>query len=125
MELKEPTTYKWQLDKIRSRGCVIDDEDLCYDALKKLNYYRFTAYFLPFRNPDETYEPGILFSRIYRIYQFDRHLRNLIFAVIEEVEIFLRSTIAYFHAHKYGKLGYENASAFNQKHSPSLLINRQ
>lgn len=59
------------------------------------------------------YLPGTDFNKIY---EFNRKIRNLLFAAIEEVEIYLRSQFAYFHAHKYGVTGYLIASNFNTKH---------
>ena len=60
--------------------------------------------------------PGTDFNTVYQIYEFDRKLRNLIFAAIEEVEIYLRAKFAYYHAHKYGVLGYMDAANYNQRH---------
>jgi abortive infection bacteriophage resistance protein len=80
------------------------------------NYYRLSAYFLPFKKADGNYIPGTDFNTVYQIYEFDRKLRNLIFAAIEEVEIYLRAKFAYYHAHKYGALGYMDAANYNQRH---------
>ncbi len=62
------------------------------------------------------YSPGITFERIVHIYGFDRRLRHLIFAAIEDVEIHLRSAFSYYHAHKYGAEGYLVGGNFSDKH---------
>lgn len=49
---------------------------------------------------------GLSFDRVLSIYEFDRKLHGILFSALEETEIFIRSKIAYFHAHKYGALGY-------------------
>jgi abortive infection bacteriophage resistance protein len=108
VQLKPPTTYSWQLEKLRSRGCQISDIPLCEKVLSRINYYRLSAYFLPSQKTNGDYIPGTDFNMVYQIYEFDRKLRNLIFAAIEEVEIYLRSKFAYYHAHKYGAFGYMN-----------------
>lgn len=59
---------------------------------------------------------GTSFAAVSRIYEFDRKLRNLLFSTIEEIEIYLRTQFAYYHAHKYGPLGYLNPDNFNQNH---------
>ncbi len=110
---KKATTYDEQIALLRKHGAVIVDEAFCKEKLAQLNYYRFTAYFLPFRKGDGTYFPGTSFHRVYRIYEFDRKLRGLLFSAIEEIEIFLRSKTAYFHAHKYGPHGYLNPNNFS------------
>jgi abortive infection bacteriophage resistance protein len=115
-QLKPPTTYSQQREKLCSRGCLISDIPLCENILSRINYYRLSAYFLPFKKADGNYLPGTDFNTVYQIYEFDRKLRNLLFAAIEEVEIYLRAKFAYYHAHKYGVLGYMNAANYNKMH---------
>ncbi len=122
MQAKEPTTYKQQIEKIRSRGCFISDESVCEEILSKVNYYRFSAYFLPFKAIDDNYLPGTQFNTIYRIYEFDRKLRNILFFAIEKIEIYLKAQFAYYHAHKYGALGYMNSSNYNTQHKHSKFL---
>jgi abortive infection bacteriophage resistance protein len=86
--------------------------------LKNIGYYRLSAYFLPFKRDDDNYTEGLSFERVYHIYEFDRKLRNLLFAAIEVIEVSLRARIAYFHSEKYGPLGYLNPATFNNKHKP-------
>jgi abortive infection bacteriophage resistance protein len=115
-QLKLPTTYNQQLEKLRSRGCHISDISLCEEILSRINYYRLSAYFLPFRKDDGNYEPGTDFNVVYQIYEFDRKLRGLLFTAIEEVEVYLRAKFAYYHAQKYGALGYMDAANYNKWH---------
>jgi len=115
-QLKPPTTYDQQIEKLRSRGCQVTDVSFCTKVLSQINYYRLSAYFLPFKKSDGNYLPGTDFKDIYQIYEFDRELRNLLFAAIEEVEIYLRAQFAYFHAHKYGATGYLNIVNYNARH---------
>jgi abortive infection bacteriophage resistance protein len=115
-QIKQPTSYEKQIEKLRKRGCLITDEPFCKDILARINYYRFSAYFLPFKQPDGNYLPDTNFTSIYRIYEFDRKMRSIIFSAIEEIEIFLRAKFAYYHAHTYGALGYMDAAIYNNKH---------
>jgi abortive infection bacteriophage resistance protein len=114
--LKVSTTYDQQIEKLRKRGCQIPDASFCTQILSQVNYYRLSAYFLPFKKNDGTYLLGTDFNAVYEIYEFDRHLRNLLFSAIEEVETNLRTKFAYYHAHEYGPTGYLNATNYNQKH---------
>jgi len=115
-ELKPPITYEQQIEKLRSRGCRVTDDSFCAEVLSRINYYRLSAYLLPFKKNDGNYLPDTDFNAVYQIYEFDRYLRNLIFAAIEEVEIYLRAKFAYYHAHKYGATGYLDAANYNSKH---------
>lgn len=106
MDVKKPTTYEEQLNKLKERGCIVEDEKQALEVLKNVNYYRLTAYFLSFQKTDKTYFEGTTFENVYNVYEFDRKLRNLIFSVLEEIEILLRTRLAYYFSHKYGALGY-------------------
>ena len=114
--IKNPTTYEQQLAKLKSRGCMTKDDAFCIAVLKTVNYYRLSAYFLPFKKNDDTYVGGTSFEQVFNIYEFDRKLRRIIFSAIEEIEVFTRAAFAYFHAHKYGDVGYFNEKNYSAKH---------
>ena len=122
-EIKQHRTYDEQINKLLDRGCVIADMDACKDILKNVGYYRLSAYFLPFKNQDGSYENGLSFERVYHIYEFDRELRNILFAALEVIEISFNARLAYWHSKKYGPLGYLNATSFNSKHHPEKFKN--
>lgn len=115
-DLKEPATYEEQINILQKRGIIISDKKKCRDKLADINFYRLKAYSLPFRNADGSYMSGTMFARVCNLYEFDRKLRRLVFSAIEEVEIFLRARISYFHVHKYGAEGYLNPKHFSTKH---------
>ena len=124
-QLKPPITFDEQVDKLRNRGCLINDMAFCKEVLAKTNYYRFTAYFLPFRNKDDdNYLHGTAFDTIYQIYEFDRKMRNTLFKAIEETEINLRTKLTYFHAHKFGADGYMDKMNYNNEHDHDKFIKR-
>ena len=122
MELKPAKTFQEQVSMLKSHGCIIEDEATCIDFLNKVNYYRLTAYFLPFRNADQTYKEETTFERIKMIYEFDQWLRLLIFAVVEEIEVYTRTRLAYYHGHKYGPHGYWKAENFSSAHNHDHFI---
>ena len=115
-DVKEPKTYEEQIAILRSHGCIIDDEADCKEKLSTIGYYRLSAYFLPFKQNDGTYVNGTNFTTVFRIYEFDRKLRHLLFSAIDVVEVYLRTTLSYYHSARYGPLGYKDASNFKSKH---------
>jgi abortive infection bacteriophage resistance protein len=111
--LKPATTIQEQIRILRERGLTIEDDSYAQDILGKVNYYRLTAYMLPFKDTvNNNYRPGTNFNRICRIYEFDQKLRNIMLYTIEPIEILLRTKIAYYHAFKYGAEGYTNPDNF-------------
>lgn len=121
-EIKKATTYDEQLRILSSRGVVIDDPARCKAALEAINYYRFTAYFLPFKKPTGEYETGTSFLRVHRLYEFDRKLRRILFSALEEVEISLRAKISYYHAHKYGPTGYLDPANYKLQYNHTQFL---
>lgn len=113
LPLKPPTTFEEQLAILRKHGLIIEDMDCARILLSKVNYYRFSAYLLPFRDEKtKKYKPSTSFNQIYKIYEFDRRLRALLQAIIEPIEILLKTRIAYYHAHTYGPEAYTNSAHF-------------
>lgn len=124
MELKGPKTYEEQVKLIKAKGFVIPDEKECIEFLKKANYYRLSAYFLPYRKKNGTFFEGISFSRIQRIYEFDSRIRSLIFETIEDIELYLRTQLAYYNAHKYGALGYLGKEMYSDRHNEQKFLQK-
>lgn len=122
MEVKQPTTYSEQIEILKNRGCCIENEEKCKAFISRVNYYRLTAYFLPFKEHDDKYISGTSLEQIFSIYDFDRKLRNIIFSVVEEIEIGLRAQLAYYHAHKYGSEGYTDPGNFDKKHNHAKFV---
>ena len=124
MEVKRPTTLDEQIEKLKERGCIIGDEGYAKQVLGQINYYRLTAYFLPFTNNKGRYHANTTFNIVHRTYLFDSQLRSLVFSVIEKIELYFRSQIAYYHAHKYGALGYMNEGYYSHKHDHKKFCER-
>lgn len=122
MCIKSPTSFEEQLNKIKSRGCIVQDDSFALEVLERINYYRLTAYFLPFKTNTDVYKPGTDFYIVYRIHEFDRELRNILLPIIEEIELKLRSQLSYYHSRRYGALGYLSQQNFNRKHQHDRFI---
>lgn len=123
MEVKKPTTYNEQVEYLRDKGIVVRDETACKAFLNKVNYYRISGYFLPVFNRRED-KSEITFDDIQMIYDFDCELRHLTLIIIERIEIYLRSQLSYYHAHKYGATGYLKKDNYNDKHLHLDFIKR-
>ena len=109
--------------KVKEKGFLIskEQEQECIEFLQKTNYYRLSAYFLPFRKKDGEFFTGTSFSRIQKIYEFDGLLRGLIFSTIEEIEVHIRTQLAYYVAHKFGALGYLSTKMFSNNHNKEIF----
>jgi abortive infection bacteriophage resistance protein len=97
---KQPLSIQQQIDKLKYRGLIIDDESVASSYLSNISYYRLRAYTYPFQCNDEDEDhhfmrEDIHFKDIIDLYCFDRRLRALIFNAIEKIEIAIRTKIVY------------------------------
>ena len=93
---------------------IFRDELQAYDLLKNISYYRLKGYW--WDTLDETtlntFQPGTCFEDIMERYDFDRHLRQILFGGIEQIEIAVRTKMIYFLSIAYGELWYLNPALF-------------
>ena len=59
MDVKKPATFQEQLQKLKDRGCIIEDESFAMEVLKNINYYRLSAYFIPFKKDENSFRSVI------------------------------------------------------------------
>ncbi|MED9917120.1 MAG: Abi family protein, partial [[Eubacterium] siraeum] len=121
---KTPATIKQQIEILRQRGCIIDDEEYARKCLTNINYYRLAYYFAPFLERKGKYRDGTTFEQIMKVYDFDRVLRRMLMTYLEEIEISMRAIISNYHAMKYGALGYLNASGFDPHHNHQAFLSK-
>jgi len=120
--MKPETTIKQQIEILKSRSCIIDDNEFAEYILSHINYYRLSAYLLPYKSDNYTsYEENTNFSKIYKTYEFDRKMRKIVFVAVEEIEIDFRTRISYYFAHKYGAEGYLDPNNYNEKHNHEIF----
>jgi len=123
--IKKPKTFDELVTILKSKNIIIADDSTAKAFLNCVNYYLFSGYFLPFQvNGQGPLFPNIELERLIAIYEFDEQLRNLIAGAVDEIEIFLRTQLSYYHAHKYGEEGYMDAANYNLKHNHPSFINR-
>ncbi|MGP1393400.1 MAG: Abi family protein [Candidatus Cryptobacteroides sp.] len=113
---KPALTYQQQIDLLKSRNLLIDDEARVKRPLTNVSYYRLSAYMVPFRKAasdgtlTDEFCTGTSWDDVYALYKFDRKLRLLVFDAIERIEIALRTQLIYQLSHKYGSHWQNNAA---------------
>ncbi len=118
MELKKPTTYDQQVELLKNKGIVIENEESCKRFLSRVNYYHFSGYVLPYMNRKENKcREQIGFESLLGVYNFDVELRNLVAITVERIELYIRTTISNYHVLKYGAEGYIDPNTFGNKHN--------
>ena len=124
MDVKDFKNIDEQLNIMKKHGCTIENNKFAYNVLKNMSYYRLSSYFIPFKDERGMFLPETTFDKIYNNYSFDHRLRNLVIALIEKIELKMKCKISYYHAEKYGPLGYLSEKCFNDKFDKEYLENR-
>jgi len=85
-----------QLAKLKARGLIVADDNYAEHYLRYVDYYRLSAYTLPFQDGlanGKPFKSGTTFDHVLELYRFDRDLRLLVLDAIERTEIALRSVM--------------------------------
>ena len=81
---------------LKSRGLHIEDDARTENFIRRIGYYRFSAYLYPLLalpKENHVFKPETAFNQALDMYRFDRHLRLLMFNEIEKIEVAVRSAI--------------------------------
>lgn len=103
---KQYKTIEELIEILKERGCIISDVSFARETLSKINYYRLTAYLLPFKDKEskeERYLPKTIFEKIVGLHEFDRKLRSLLLQAIDCIEITLRARLARVHVKNHNR----------------------
>jgi abortive infection bacteriophage resistance protein len=100
-------TYEKQLDLLKARGLTVTDDAAALAYLKRIGYYRLSAYWYSFRKPDargtkervlsrkDEFVAGTTFQQAVELYVFDKKLRMLVMDAIERIEVAVRVELAH------------------------------
>ena len=105
MELKPALNYKEQILKLKDdHNLLISDDKFAEEILKKVNYYRLSGYGIGLKKSDnkEHYKDHISIEHLFNLYCFDSQFKNNLMRTIEQIEIELRTQIAYHLSITYG-----------------------
>jgi len=114
---KPPLTIAQQIQTLKDRGLIIEDEERASRYLSFISLYRFRAYTYAYQDNkslDHTFYSGVTFDKVLQTYLFDRKFRLLIFDAIERIEIALRTQIIYQYSINHGSNWYENNKLFRK-----------
>jgi len=103
---KPPLSFEQQAELLFSRGLLADREQLIR-RLRATSYFRLSGYLYPYRVPEsDLFQPGTTLDHIWKLYSFDQRLRTLLLDVIEAIEVYVRTQLAYQFAHDFGPFAY-------------------
>lgn len=111
--IKPPTSLPDQLQRLSDRGLHVADRDHAVHVLERISYYRLSAYWAPFKQSDDVFEPGADFDTVLALYEFDRKLRLAVMDAIERVEIAVRTAIIHELSQAHGTFAHLDYDHFH------------
>lgn len=130
-QAKQWMSFSDQLQLLKSRGLIVENEKAALDYLRRIGLYRLSGYWYPFRklkvNPDghsfreDDFLTDSRFEDGVRLYVFDKKLRLLALDALERIELAVRVDIAYLlgeketFAHKNSSLFHPNFTKANPR----------
>ena len=117
-----------QIFLLKSRGMLFRDENAAPHFLQNISYYRLKGYWwdLQAERVIHTFQPQTYFEDVVDRYNFDRHLRLILFDAVERIEIALRTQMIYHLSLAYGPCWYQDFKLFTDpvwlaKHLDTLM----
>ncbi len=120
MKVKQFKTLDEQIEILKYKGLIINDEEYAKQVLLRENYFFLSGYRHVFMRPDDPkkYIEGATFEELYSLFLFDRQFRNIIFKNLLIIENNLKSIISYRLSKKYGYKEHDYLKPKNFDTSP-------
>ncbi len=127
MGTKQFKSLDEQIQILRYKGLIINDEKLTKEILFRENYFFLSGYRHLFMksSKDKTFLAGTTFEELYSLFLFDRNFRYILFKNLLVVENNMKSMISYQLSKKYGykEKDYLNPKNFVRDSSKTKQIN--
>ena len=96
-------SFQQQLNSLKAKDMLIDNEVAALSYLERVGYYRLSGYWYPFRQFDDKstnkrlslFVDDTHFKHIVELYVFDKNLRLLALDALERIEMAVRVDIAH------------------------------
>ena len=119
-------TIEEQLEILKNKALIIEEENEVKEILLKENYFFIMGYRHVFLKSerDKKFIAGTTFNEIYSLFTFDRNFRNIIFKNVLVIENQLKSVISYQLSRKYGyrEKDYLNPKNFTDNHEKARRV---
>lgn len=118
-----PLSVTEQIENLKSIGLIVNDEEKAISFLNDVSYFRvIKAFSLGLKPKNGNYYDGVTFEQIIDLYKFNSHFRQILFVIIERIEVNLRCRLANYFSSKYGVLGYENPENFKNSEYHNIFL---
>lgn len=115
---KQAMSLAQQIETLKQRGLIIDDEQEAVKRLRFISYFRLAEYWQLMEEPigsghsKHTFRPESHFSTALSYYDFDSELKTIIFAAIQRIEIAVRSSVILHFSMQFGPFWFMDEGVF-------------
>lgn len=111
---KTALSYADQLQQLKSRGLIIENEPKALHLLEAISYYRLSGYWYPLLSNKQSHQfkETASFETAFSMYKFDRELRLFVLRELEKIEVAVRAKMIYVLSKKLGPFWYLDSSNF-------------
>lgn len=109
---KQLLTLQQQIDILKQRGLVIDNEAEAAAILDTISYFRLAGYWrlMEADKQQHIFKPGSCFSRAVALYHFDEELRLLVFSAIQCIEVAVRARLIRLFSERHGAFWFMDSA---------------
>ncbi len=108
-----PMTVEEQIQNLLDKKLMIQDVGYAKELLNDVSYFRIMkAFSLGLKQKNGDYYQGVTFEQIVELYKFNCKFRQMLFTLIERIEVNLRCRLANHFSARYGVLGYLDSANF-------------
>ena len=113
---KQPITLAEQINILKQRGLIFEDEEQAIAVLNHISYFRLASYWRVMEENSRIhrFRNGSRFSSVLTLYNFDSELRSLVFNALQHIEIASRTKINQHFAMTYGSFWFMDSSLASQ-----------
>ena len=101
---KPPLSYLDQLKLLKSRGLCVENDAKALHLLEHIGYYRLSGYWyslLTQPKADHKFKEHASLNTAFKLYCFDRELRQLVLGEIEKIEVAVKSQMIHVLSHAF------------------------
>lgn len=101
---KQLLTLQQQIDILKQRGLIIENEAEAISTLDSISYFRLAGYWrlMEADKRHHMFKPESRFSQIISLYHFDEELRLLVFSAIQQIEVTVRARMIRLFSERHG-----------------------
>ena len=109
---KQPLTLTEQINVLKQRGLIFEDEEKAVCILNRISYFRLASYWrvMEENSSIHRFRIGSRFSSVLVFYNFDMELRSLVFNALQHIEIAARTKISHHFAMACGPFWFMDSS---------------